>query len=238
MRITLCAGFLILSILLSAQMPGVELDGHISYAERFDTNFSKSRLLNGEDILLRKDSSYYYFGIQNTHVGASNLILSKGDTCIVIHISGSVARAIYKRVAKDSFEVIKPILWVTRNPESWDLIGNINTPTLKVQRSPEEIKTDLRQNLVKHGYTSTNLLLGSYREVEVLLDRRRFKGYRLLIQYVKNNVQQHTVQSQLALYPFQAGMIQQLAAFRTFLGAVPDTKVRVELNEASWELIE
>lgn len=41
-----------------------------------------------------------------------------------------------------------------------------------------------------------------------------------------------------ALSTFQAGMINQLAAFRTFLGAVPGTRVRVELGEETWLRVE
>lgn len=242
-RITTTIYFIILLIvapfLSQSQIRGVAVDGRISYSERFDTSFSKATTGNDDDILIRKENNHYYFGIRNEVANSVNLILIKGDSCVIIHISGSVGRAVYQQVSKDSFVVTKPILWVTRNPESWDMPGRmVYERYLNKKVTDNDIINEMQANLSKNGYTASTIDMGSYRDIEAIISIARFKDWKLLIQYRKQVPRTAQVQSNIALYPIQANIAAQLQQFTTLLAATPGTSVKIVLDTRTWMVID
>lgn len=224
---------------LWAQMRNISLDGIITYAERFDTVGSRPRLVADDDILIRKDSNYYYFGIHNSVVGASNLILLRGDTCTVMHISGSVTRAHYRVLAGDSLVVTKPILWITRNPEAWEFKGKIYYEHIaKTPRSDAEIKAELAALLEHSGYAATTIDMGSLHNCEIMLSRKIFKGAKVLIQYRKRPLPTGTLQTSLALYPPQPSLAAHIAEVQRFFAAEPATTLRLPLGGMDWFVVD
>lgn len=235
MNYLLACSLLIFHLSVCGQPKGVVIDGIVTYPERIDTVHSRPSFVNDGDILLRKDSAFLYLGINNGSYGSTNLLLLKDDTCTVIHISGSLGRAIYKKVAPDSFMVVKPILWVTRNPEAWDFLGlRWFRNGAWVPKTEEEIRNGLSDNLVQHGYTASTVDMGSFRDIEAIISRSRFRGYRLLVQYRKPLLNTSQLQSTMALFPFQPGLNTQQSAFRMLLDGVPGTSVRLVLSGKDW----
>lgn len=220
---------------ISAQVKGILIDGVSGYHERTDTIISRPEFFNDDDIVIRKDSNSYYFAINHGSAGATNLILAKGDSCIIIHISGSIGRGIYTMPAADSFAIRRPILWVTRNPEAWDFIGRMGYElVLKQQRTDTQLAEQLRKMYDELGYTASTVDMGSFRDIEVALARERWKGFRLLIQYrrpIQNTVQ---LQTSIALFPPQPELRGQLTTFQSFLQATPGTNVKLIFNRDNW----
>lgn len=216
-------------------MRGITLDGSITYHERLDTTHSRPAVFADEDILFRKDSAYYYFGMHNGLIGSSNLVLWRNDTCAVMHISGSVTRALYRVIQSDSVSVLKPILWITRNPEAWEFKGKMYYDLIaKTPRSDAEIQEELQTCLKQHGYAATTVDMGSLHNNEILLSRSRWRGAKILVQYRKRSLPTGTLQTSLAFYPPQPLLNARIGEVTRFLAAEPNTALRLPLSSMEW----
>lgn len=221
-----------------AQMKSVQLDGFVSYAERIDTVFSKPAFAAGEDILLRHDSTYYYFGVHSEIIGSVNFLLMKEDTLTVIHVSGSTGRIIYKKTAA-GFQVTRPLLSAVEHPESWDFIGpSFWKRYLEREATDKAVTTALDSVFRQYGYKSSTTDMGSYLETEMLLSRQRWKGSRLLIQYRKSPAVQ-MLSTSFALYPPQPALSRQQESFGQILsGGEPGAGIHIQFETGKWLLLD
>lgn len=209
----------------------VMIDGSISFSEFTDTVGYKPKIRMIKSMVLKSNQESIYLGIQNSAMGTVNLILNHDNEFIIIHISASTGRAIYKKVRGDSLAIVKPILSLQTNPEDWDYVGtyaykNISNNT----RSSKEIKRDKERCLKNNGYKASTFDEGSYRDFEVLLAKKVFGAYKMLVQYVDSD---SSGKSLRAFYPAN-GIIADQRKIQKLLDALPGTSLKIEFNTKEW----
>lgn len=224
----------ILSGYVHAQFQGVAINGIISFHEKRDTTDFKIQPTSSEDFLLKKNSSYYYIGIHNSTTAASNVILSKGNEYIVIHISACTGRGIYQRVSGDSVKISKPIMHVREHPDAWDVRGVwVSNTILNDKKDAQQFSNEMQSCLKNFGYMASTIDMGSYRDAEMLLDLKFFKGYRMLIQNTTKTSAGISSISQYGFYP-PDGFRDDASRMKTFLDAREGTSLKIQLDTENW----
>lgn len=209
----------------------VVIDGSITFQEFTDTVDFKSKINLPSRILLKSSKESIYLGVQNSGVGTINLILNRGDEFIIIHISASAGRAIYKKAQSDSLVLVKPLLGVQDNPEVWDYVGAYAYKNiLKKLRSPTKTERNKRRCWKNNGYKASTFDEGSYRDFEVLFDKKIFGGDKMLVQYIDSESSGKTFR---AFHP-KNGIIADQEQIRKFLDASQGTSLRMEFNIKEW----
>lgn len=233
MRYTLTTIFCtLLSTYVLAQ--GVSIDGSISFQELSDTVHFVPMPSPSANLLLKKNRDFIYVGVHSAAAGGINLVLNRKDEFVVLHISGCTGRALYMRVSGDSLVVTKPILDVSIHPEAWDYTGRFVTEhILHRQRSNKEMELEREKCLQLHGYMASTFEEGSYRDVEILLDKKVFGSYKLLVQSTEINTSLTPPQVQRQFYP-QQGFTGNRNAMVKFLEAAPGTSLRVNFTTSEW----
>lgn len=229
---------LYLLLLFSAQLAWAQLRPEninvvISFAERRDTTGSKIHVTGNENVLIRSDKEFLYLGIHSATLASANVILNRGDEFIVIHISGCTGRGTYQR-AGDSLKVVEGIYDVDKRPEKWDVIGRYaSAVALKKEKTLPQQQTEMVTCLARWGYMASTLDMGSYRDVEVLLSKRVFRDYRLLVQNTVIENDQGKSVSKRSFHP-ATGIAADAAHVQEFLACVPGDFVRVNLKTDEW----
>jgi hypothetical protein len=229
--------FSVVCITTHAQFQSVSINGVISFHEKRDTSDFKIIPASSESFLLKKNKDFYYVGIHNSTVAASNVILNKGREYIVIHISACTGRAIYQQITGDSFKVVKPIKDVRTNPEAWDVRGLwVSNTILKDKKDLLQFNNEMQSCLKQYGYMASTVDLGSYRDAEMLLDLKVFSGYRMLIQNTEKNHNAISPMNQYGFYPHN-GYTDNSARMKAFLDAREGTSLKIELETENWILL-
>lgn len=233
MKLLTLAALVLISGSATAQLSPSEIDGVITFNERQDAVRAKPYKTGNENFLVRSDEKYYYIGIHSETIASANVVLNKGDEFIVIHLSGCTGRGIYKRVAGDSLAVIRPIYNVATDPDKWDVVGCFASGVaLKKTKTRDQQISEMQQCLQQHGYMGSTLDLGSYRDAEILLDRKIFAGYKLLMQNTELITVENAVQGRRTYFP--AAGVKKQSAMQKFLACEAGTGVAVSFELKEW----
>jgi hypothetical protein len=228
---------LIVLILIVQQVHGQlsldNINGVISFAERQDT-LARKYSTNNENYLIRSDKNHIYVGIHSATLSFAGLVFQKGDELIVFHFSGCTGRATYKKLGSDSVVVLKGFYDVTKQPEQWDVVGVYASEFgLKKSKTLAEQKTDTRKCFSTYGYAGSTLDMGSYRDVEVLLDKKVFSGYKMLIQNAVLVPENGKNVREFSYFP-STGVLSDKATMQKFLEAKPDLRLAVNFDYSQW----
>lgn len=217
-----------------AQLRPENINGIISFAERRDTTGSKIHSTGNENILIRSDRDFVYLGIHSTTLASANVILNRGDEFVIIHISGCTGRGTYQRVAGDSLKVVEGIYDVDKRPEKWDVIGRYaSAVALKKEKTLPQQQAEMLTCFERWGYMASTLDMGSYRDVEVLLSKRAFRDYGLLVQNTVTEHEQGKMVNKRSFHP-ATGITADAATAQEFLACTPGDFVTINLKTEEW----
>jgi hypothetical protein len=208
------------------------IDGSISFQELSDTTTFKIHPTVSKNILIKSNRESIYIGVNNETLGVINLIFTNGTEFMIVHMSGCAGRALYRRTSGDTLTVIKPILNVLEHPEAWDYVGRFVRERLKsllMQEQDQEREACFRE----HGYMPSTIDEGSYRDFEVLLDKKKFRTYMLLIQNVEIDRTVEPHQSRRTYHPTN-GVNEDRSVMMKFLDAAPGTTMAIRFNIDQW----
>lgn len=224
---------ILLSLTCTAQLKTISINGMISLSEKRDTSEFRIDPASTESFLIKRNDKYVYAGIRNYSIAATNVILAKDDKLVVIHLSGCTGRAVYIDHG-DSLQVERPIQNVTEHPEAWDVIGVYASEVgLKKKKLLSDQKKEMDTCMKREGYTGSTIDLGSSREAEILIDRKVFAGFSLLLQNTESYTENNTTLRRPAVHP-PAGYSGTIDALRKFLAAEQGTVIKDDFNLSAW----
>lgn len=224
------AGCLLLFLMWSTcSIAQIRIDGSITYSEFADTAVFRNIYQFEQDVIVKSSAEEMYIGIQTDFIGTVNVLLQKGDEYIILHVSACTGRGIYKQTG-DSLRIVKQIRSVRKYPEEWDYIGEfvwqgvLNNPA----RSDQETAERRRMCYKKFGYMADTFDEGSYTDVEVLLDKKFFSGYRMMVQTNRYSKNGNKLMPTKVFYP--AIDTGEVAAFEKILDARQTVFARVDTS--------
>jgi predicted alpha/beta-hydrolase family hydrolase len=137
--------------LMVAAPPGnpPTLDGTLSPGEWDSAR--REKFSDGSELLLMQNGGYLYLGIRAAGHSIWSVFLDRGDEIAVLHSSGSLGTAVYKRTESD---------WQPTRTFAWTLQDKSNSETARQQRE---------QFLEKEGWLASLGTMGKPEEVEFQL---------------------------------------------------------------------
>jgi hypothetical protein len=219
-------------ISLSAQLRYENINGAISFHERMDTTQSRIHRTGNENILIRSDQDFIYLGVHSETLASVSIVLNKGDEFIVFHLSGCAGRCTYTKGSDDSLRIKQAFYDVREQPEKWDVVGQFaNSIVFKKEKPIETVRTEMVACMNKFGYMGSMLDMGSYRDVEILLSKKVFKDYSIVIQnteYLPNS----RTQTKKLFYP--EGIIAEQDVIQQFLDGKEKTVLKMQMDVKKW----
>jgi dienelactone hydrolase len=125
------------------------LDGTLSLGEWDSAR--REKFSDGSELLLMQNGGYLYLGIRAAGHSIWSVFLDRGDEIAVLHTSGSLGTAVYKRTESD---------WQPTRTFAWTLQDKSNSETARQQR---------KQFLETEGWLASLGTMGKPEEVEFQL---------------------------------------------------------------------
>lgn len=162
---------LLVGLILAGSSPGVAgnaptpiqpparpivLDGRLDPAE---WGLSSPQVPPGGDVHLRADDRFVYFGVRGNAVHSVHLYLAAGEEVHVLHASGSLGRAVYRKAGGDLWNATSPFEWKVRDPR------------IRRPEDPPDVEAERRLYLGSQGWAANTVMTGERGQVEFQLDR-------------------------------------------------------------------
>lgn len=239
----LCLAFF---VAIAANAEKITIDGALTEAE-WGPSVTGEPPADGK-VLMVHEGENVCFGLRAPNLGLANVNLWRGDELYVLHRSGSLGRAVYRR-SGDTWERTEDFEWRMKGvrtkpipPEALKVREKLRA--LKAERTgeappppskddnkvwtPEEAQEIVMQHLEEHGWTSSTFAEPHSVEFKVALPPLG-EGWKVSLQWMQKGP---NIEPGIWTWPEGAKVVSDETAWQLVGGKAPET---LDFNPEGWQ---
>ncbi len=145
------------------------IDGSIGVKEITDTS-TMTTMHKADHYVIKRSDTHIYIGIRSNTSTILNTYLITTDTLKVLHASAALGEVNFIKNGKRYLPEKSAFDWIYRDPNAWP------------EKHPDGVNT-IEEFYDRFGWCANTWYSGSYREFEMIIDRKLANNARLVISY-------------------------------------------------------